>query len=298
MESFFPPPPRPYSAYAPIPARRRPSGVNDLPGGEPSEILRPLTAEREIEVARIARQLAAVARETPWERVQNDDWDRLSPFIFQLRTAARVYERAEQVATLHGLERPAFVNYALRRWYCFWGARLAELLFVGHPGVVPGPPKDREVDFTIDGVPFDLKTSDVPRAFANRIGDLHAQPDQLASWFYAHQSRERRFHAANRLFLVLCNAEEPDEAWRLRGDVAALRTAIDGFLVRRRYREIWVADATGARRRVLTAVIPVFRSAGPRQLTMRFPAAMAGSLDIMDVEADEPAGFQLGLPLG
>ena len=46
------------------------------------------------------------------------------------------------------------MQYALRRWYCFWGARLAELLFLGHAGVRPGPPKHHEIDFTIDQQPY------------------------------------------------------------------------------------------------------------------------------------------------
>jgi hypothetical protein len=254
-------------------------------------------AGREAEIDRIAHQLGQIAREIRWERVQNDSWDRSCQFIFRLRTAARVRTKAEEVAAQQELERPAFVHYALRRWYCFWGARVAELIFVGHPGVAPGPPKDHEVDFTIDAVPFDLKTSEVPRAFADRLGDLHTQPEQVATWLYAHQSRGRRFHAANRLFLLLCDAEQPDEAWRLRGDVPALRAAIDGFLAKRRFLEIWVTDANGQRHRVSTGVIPVLRRAGPRQLPLRFATEGPDPSNTLRAVADPSGDYQLSLPL-
>jgi hypothetical protein len=147
-------------------------------------------------------------------------------------------------------------------------------------------------------VPFDLKTSEVPRAFSDRLGDLHTQPEQVATWLYAHQSRGRRFHAANRLFLLLCDADQPDEAWRLRGDVPALRAAIGGFLARRRFLEIWVTDAGGTRHGVVTGVIPVLRPPGPLQLPLRFATDSLDPSTTLRVVADESGDYQLSLPNG
>jgi hypothetical protein len=299
FDSLFPPVPRPYSAYAPIPTRSRrakTAGPHSRASGTQPSLT--TLAEREAEIARIARQLGQVAQEIPWERIQNDAWDRLCPFIFRLRTMSSVRLRAQEVARQHRLEQPDFEHYALRRWYCFWGARVAELLFANHPGVVPGPSKDHEVDFTIDGVPFDLKTSEVPRAFARNLGEVLREPEHLARWFYAHQSRQHRYHTANRLFLILWDTEQPDEAWRLRGDVAALRVAIGTFLERRRFRQIWVSTADGRRQRVVTGVIPVLRLSEPRQLRLSFPPelnpALSSSLSSTEVRRDE----QLPLPFG
>jgi hypothetical protein len=259
FDQLFPPTPRPYSAYAPIRARppRRASGAA---GAGP----RP----REAEIERIARQLAVVGQTVPWGRVQDDAWDGLSRFIYRLRTAASVRAEAERVAGERRLDQTAFGHYALRRWYCFWGARMAELLFQTHAGVHPGPPRHHEIDFTIDGVPFDLKTSEVPRRFLDSVEVLTADPGKVASWLYEHQSREGRHHNANRLFLLLCDPEAPDEAWRLRADVGALRRAIDGFMARRRFVELDLPDALGVPHRVLSAVVPVLRAGAPRQLKL------------------------------
>jgi hypothetical protein len=167
---------------------------------------------------------------------------------------------------------------------------MAEMMFLDHPGVVAGPPKDHEVDFTIDGVPFDLKTSEVPRVFLDSIEELAANPTTIASWLYAHQSRERRFHNANRLFLLLCDREDPDEAWRLRADAAALREAIDRFMTRRRFTELELPDRGGRSRGALTAVIPVVRAPGPRQLKMQMGVGLAPTPSRQPAPVAAPAG--------
>src|SRR5438067_127604 len=121
FDQLCPPAPRPYSAYAPIRARQPRRGRGSSLALEPRA--------RAAEIERIARQLAVVSQTVPWGRVQDDAWDGLSRFIYRLRTAASVRAEAERVAGGRGLDPTAFGQYALRRWYCFWGARMAELLF-------------------------------------------------------------------------------------------------------------------------------------------------------------------------
>jgi hypothetical protein len=222
--------------------------------------------QRETEIERIARQLARVEEMVSWGRVQNDAWDRLCPFIFRVRSAERVAERAGHTAGAASIDPEEFTNYVLRRWYCFWGARLAELLFLTHPNVLAGPPRDRLVDFMIDGVSFDLKTSEVPAALAGLLVDPLTNASTVAAWLYRHQSRERRFHLANRIFLALYQPNAPDEAWRLRGDVAALRFSIAGFLTHPHYVTLSLPDRAGNRRPMITAVIAVTAPILTRQL--------------------------------
>jgi hypothetical protein len=261
VDPLFLAPPRPYSPYAPIRARStaRPR-LLDL------STKRTTAVQRETEIERIARQLARVGEMVSWGRVQNDAWDRLCHFIFRVRSAEGVEERAKDIARAASVDPEEFSHYVLRRWYCFWGARLAELLFLTHTNVVAGPPRDRLVDFTIDGVPFDLKTSDVPVALAGLLADPVANASTVATWLYRHQSRERRFHLANRLFLVLHQPNAPDQAWRLRGDVAALRSGIDRFLARPHFVNLSLPDPDGNRRPIITAIIAVTAPFLTRQL--------------------------------
>jgi len=111
----------------------------------------------------------------------------------------------------------------------------------------------------------------VPRAFAGRLDEIAGDPGVAARWLYANQSRERRYHTANRIFLLLADPEAPDEAWRLRADVDAVRASIAGFMARRRFVEVRVPDPAGDGRPVQTAVIPVLRLPGPRQPKMLLP---------------------------
>lgn len=259
--------------------------------GKPND---PSPGKRRAEIERIGRQLGKVAPTLSWGRVQNDAWDHLCPFIFDLRGADAVIARIKAVSQARpDVEGAELTRYALRRWYCFWGARLAELLFLDHPNVRPGPPRDHEIDFSIDGVPFDLKTSDLPRVFLGGLPEMLGDPSRAIAWFYAHQSRERRFHVANRLFLVLSDPRAPSETWKLRGDVAALRAAIDRFLESPRYVELSVADDRGKARPVRSAIIPVQPVPAPRQLSLALPLTTSSR----NRQHPETSDVQLGLPL-
>ena len=121
FDQLLPPDPRPYSAYAPIRAR-----AARRSGGPAAALDR---RAREAEIDRIARQLAVVSQTVPWGRVQDDAWDGLSRFVYRLRSAASVRAEAERVAGARGLDPTAVGHYALRRWFCFGGARI-ELEFV------------------------------------------------------------------------------------------------------------------------------------------------------------------------
>ncbi|MGH2457286.1 MAG: hypothetical protein ACRDIY_00275, partial [Chloroflexota bacterium] len=105
-----------------------------------------------------------------------------------------------------------------------------------------------------------------------RVDELLANPSEAARWFYAHQSRERRFHLANRLFLVLWDPQYPEESWRLQADVAALRASINGFLADPRYVDVTLPDPSGQSSHALAAVIPVHPGPVPRQLRLDLSA--------------------------
>jgi hypothetical protein len=86
------------------------------------------------------------------------------------------------------------------------------------------------VDFYLDGVGFDLKMTALPQRYGHDLAYARAHPEHLARWLYENQSAQGRYHAANRLFVVLHDAADPERTWELRRDRERLASALSAFL--------------------------------------------------------------------
>lgn len=211
------------------------------------------------------QELAKVKALPPWKRLQGDEWDRLSDFIYTTTEYEELLKRASQQARKRGLDEASFVAYALRRWYDFHTHEMAKALFLAHPRVVPAPdPYDREADFyllTPEGERhnFDLKLCPFPKNYGKPLSFARKNPLDLINWLYENQSREGRYHTNNRLFLVFHDALRPGETWKLRRDRRRLRKAIEGFLASPSLVRADFVDKDGLRRRPLSALIWVLK---------------------------------------
>ena len=65
----------------------------------------------------IRHELNKVKELLPWGRPQEDRWDRLSNFVYQVKTLPGVQRQAQAIARAERLDVEAFKNYAVRRWY-------------------------------------------------------------------------------------------------------------------------------------------------------------------------------------
>jgi len=117
----------------------------------------------------------------------------------------------------------------LNRWYNFWSAQAVEKILCSLPNVKPAlDEKDRLVDFTIDGVTFDHKTSIFPKNFPYKITEAIKKTNELIIWLYKNQSQQQRMHMKNRLFIVLYS---PDgEHWKLKSEIAWLKNRIEKYM--------------------------------------------------------------------
>lgn len=61
------------------------------------------------------------------------------------------------------------------------------------------------------------------------VKDTIAKPDILIRWLYEEQG-ERRFDAANRLFLVLMDEDSLEESWKMKRNLDLLRNKINDYL--------------------------------------------------------------------
>lgn len=157
-----------------------------------------------------------------WGRKQNDDWDKKTNFIYKTYTFETLQKRLE------GFDN-ALVNYALNRWYNYWSAKAVEYIFASHNSVQANRNQyDKLVDFTINTIPFDHKTTVFPKGFKQSFSYAVAHKNELIRWLYENQSQQGRKHHANRLFIVLY--AQNNEHWKLKANIQDLKTAIANYM--------------------------------------------------------------------
>ena len=163
-----------------------------------------------------------------WGRRQNDQFDRLTNFVYHIPTFDETLKEIEN-RFRKDKEHKNIANYALNRWYNFWSAQAIEEIFCSLPNVQPAiDGKDRLVDFTIDGVTFDHKTSIFPKNFPYTIDEAIKKTDELIRWLYKHQSQQQRKHLKNRLFVVLYSKD--GEHWKLKAEISWLKDRIEKYM--------------------------------------------------------------------
>jgi hypothetical protein len=164
-----------------------------------------------------------------WGRKQNDYFDNMTNFVYNIASLEEVLKEIEN-RFKKDKEHQNIANYALNRWYNFWSAQAVEKVFCSLPNVKPAlDERDRLVDFTIDGVTFDHKTSIFPKNFPYNINEAIKKTDELIKWLYKNQSQQQRKHLKNRLFIVLYSSD--GEHWKLKAEITWLKERIEKYMV-------------------------------------------------------------------
>ena len=167
----------------------------------------------------------------PWGRAQGDRWDKLSNFIYRIKTLQGVQRQAQAIAQAQKLDATAFGAYAVRRWFNHHSHDEILQMFYAHPTVQPETDrKHRTIDFYLRDLPFDLKISRFPQAYPESLAYAQQQPSHLALWLYENQSKQGRYHIGHRLFLILHNVTLPSLTWRRRCEFDILEQLIQEFL--------------------------------------------------------------------
>lgn len=158
-----------------------------------------------------------------WGRKQSNDWDRQTNFIYQTYSVNALLRKSTGFSD-------ALTHYALNRWYNFWSAQGVEAIFCMHDNVKAVKNRyDKLVDFSINNIPFDHKTSVFPRGFGGDVTYAKNNPKELIEWLYRNQSQEGRKHYKNRLFIVLYDGHG-GEHWKLKAEIALLRQRINQYI--------------------------------------------------------------------
>ncbi len=158
-----------------------------------------------------------------WHQKQQNDWDALTLFIYQCRSFEQLQNQIKDW-------EEKLKDYALNRWLNFWSAKGVEQIFAQHHKVKPFPnEKSKTIDFFIENIPFDHKTTIFPKGFGHSLEQAQEQPQLLIDWLYQNQSQEGRMHWHNRLFLVLYDTRQ-QEHWKLKAEIDFLQSKIEAYL--------------------------------------------------------------------
>ncbi len=159
-----------------------------------------------------------------WGRKQTNIWDKKTNFIYKTYSVKRLMEIMD---TLNSQEK----NYALNRWFNFWSAMAVEHIFCSHQIVKPNTNSyDRLIDFSINAIPFDHKTSIFPKGFGKSYTYAKNNKKELIEWLYENQSQENRKHLKNRLYIVLFDAKNYKH-WELKAKISLLKIQIDNYIM-------------------------------------------------------------------
>ena len=163
-----------------------------------------------------------------WGRRQNNYYNGLTNFIYKTFIFEELLNEID--SRFKGkTEYDDFLNYALNRWFNFWSAQAIENIFCSLPKVEPNlDSKDRLVDFAIQGITFDHKTSVFPKTYPGTLTEAQKNPADLIEWLYENQSQEQRRHLKNRLFIVLYAND--NQHWKLKSEISWLRDLVVNYV--------------------------------------------------------------------
>jgi len=164
-----------------------------------------------------------------WYRKQNNSWDGYTYFIYQTPTWEALIPKMAAVVEKENLDKKELFYYAINRWYNFWSAMAVEHIFSTCNGIVPEKnSKNRLVDFKLQGVAFDHKTSVFPKGFNKSFEYAKKNPRELIEWLYKNQSLQQRHHLKNRLFVIVY--DKTGEHWKLKSEINLLGKEIKNYV--------------------------------------------------------------------
>ncbi|XOB46395.1 MAG: hypothetical protein ACKKMV_03015 [Candidatus Nealsonbacteria bacterium] len=163
-----------------------------------------------------------------WGRKQTNFYNGKTNFIYKISDFDELLKEINR-RFKGSVNYKDFFNYTLNRWYNFWSAKAVEKIFCSMPNVNPFfDKKNKLVDFEIQGVSFDHKTSVFPKNYPKDLVYAQKNPTDLIKWLYENQSQQQRKHLKNRLFIILYS--NSGTHWQLKAEVQWLKDLIKDYV--------------------------------------------------------------------
>lgn len=166
---------------------------------------------------------------TNWWRVQNNRRDTLTNYIYTTDTFNELVKKTRDCSNLYKIDYEELFNYALNRWFNKSVSLYAEDIFTSYDIVDDEPDiYNKEIDFYINWIPFDLKVSVFPKKYEKDIEYAMNNKWDIIWWLYDNCSKEKRLHNGNKLF-IMCYSEDWNHN-QMKWNLKKIREAIDEYI--------------------------------------------------------------------
>jgi len=157
-----------------------------------------------------------------WTQIQTNKADNKTNFIYDTSTFETLLEKIKHFNI-------DLKNYTLNRWYNFWHAIAVEQIFSNNQNVKKEKNNSHKtIDFYINNIPFDHKSTVIPKVLENKFDILKNHKKALISWLYRNQSTQQRQHFKNKLFIVFCSQDGTH--WKLKAELSLIKNLIGKYL--------------------------------------------------------------------
>lgn len=168
--------------------------------------------------------------EYKWHKKQNDKVDRMTDNIVYDKSLNSVESLRNRINDLNISDQETR-NYIFNRWYNHHSAMGIEYIFSKYNNVKKmSNEKHKTIDFYIDGIPFDHKTTILPKNYRNNIKRALNNKEELVKWLYTNQSGERRQHYKNRLFLVVFDSDKKNKHWKVKAEISLIQEKVNEYM--------------------------------------------------------------------
>lgn len=172
----------------------------------------------------------ALADFQSWGDIQNDRYDNYTKYIYNTTTYDNLVMKTKMICKVYpDLEYDRVFRYALNRRFNHIVSHYAEDVFTSHDIVEDEPDiYNKEIDFYINQIPFDLKMSVFPKWFEKDIDYALEHKEELIERMYKHCSKEKRLHNGNKIFIVCYSSDWNHN--QVKGNLEWITEAIDKYI--------------------------------------------------------------------
>lgn len=171
-----------------------------------------------------------------WTQVQtNFLYNNYGRFIFDTFDYEELLQKAKEKMEEKKLPQE-FLQYTINRWYNYITSVVICDFFGSHQRVkLAENKKDLYVDFLIDGNPFDLKVTFVPKAWSlNRVLRILRDPRDLITYYYKSMGADRAHYEA-KIFLVMVDLDNIGKhPWQMKRQFTEIAKLVKLYLEKTR----------------------------------------------------------------